>query len=174
MNNTRFSNTCPNVVGWINALPAWRLRILVLIITLPFFIPAALLHGGANFFWLLGILAILIWQAPMVREKLKLLPLPQIVLALIAFSLCLIFPAFVAPFKLWSLPFEISFGVMYLLIGIQTIAKPDPKMIQMAKQIERARAEAKRNTPRPPVDPNRKKTFLQRQRDAKLAKNKKR
>jgi hypothetical protein len=89
-------------------------------------------------------------------------------MALIVFSLCLIFPAFVAPFKLWSLPFEISFGVMYLLIGIQTIAKPDPKMIQMAKQMERAKQQAKRNTPRPPLDPNRPKTFTQRRREAKL------
>ena len=40
MNITRFSNTWPNVINWLNIMPNWQLRLLVLTVGLFLFIPA--------------------------------------------------------------------------------------------------------------------------------------
>ncbi|OGD73601.1 hypothetical protein A3K29_05790 [Candidatus Collierbacteria bacterium RIFOXYB2_FULL_46_14] len=132
-------------VPWLGALPQWQIRLLVALVGLPFLIPAFLLNGGINLMPMLATLAILIWRAPWLREKIQTLPGIQSQMVISMLVMGLGFIAFSAPWLWGTLP--LNKGLMFLLSGLSTAARPNPMFVKMAKQM--AAAKPKQVKPKP-------------------------
>ena len=153
-------------VPWLGALPQWQLRLLVALVILPFLIPAYILNSGINLMPMLATLAIIIWRAPWLREKIQVLPgiQGQMVCTMLVMSLGFI--AFSAPWLWGTLP--LNKGLMFLLSGLSTAARPNPMFVKIAKQMEMAKPKQVKPKPvkatktKPP-------TNTQRKLDARLA-----
>lgn len=154
------------------ALPRLPLRLLVALVTLPFLIPAFLLNSGINLIPTVVTIAILIWRAPWIREKVQTIPSMQVQMVFTMLAIGLGFIAFSAPWLWGTLP--LNKGLLFLLSGLSTASWPNPMFVKMSKQMEAIKPKIKKNKPIKVAKDPALRTNTQKKRDARrLLKHKK-
>lgn len=142
-NTVQRSSWRPNFsafVPWLIALPQWKLRFLLTLISLPLLILAVFLNNGINILPMTFVLTTLVWQAPNLREKFPKISPEQRLIGSIMLVISLYLLAATVPVHLWGLPFLVNYGFMPFIGSLRTLTVPQKQhaFLQSVKPVKQA------------------------------------